>query len=225
MKRDGKMNKNYVLGLFFVAALGLGAYFAMFPKSSNLMGPSFGAANATTLGEADPSLVVDMVMGEEDAQITMTEYASYTCPHCRSFHQGAFQNLKADYIDTGKIRFTYREIYFDRFGLWGSIIARCGGQDKFFAISDLLFTKQSEWTKGSPAEIAGNLRRIGIAAGLSQDAVQACFSDGQKAKNLVAWDKENRNADGITSTPSFLINGTKYSNMSYAEFQKILDAQ
>tara|TARA_B100000780_G_scaffold84443_1_gene57781 strand:- start:2080 stop:2757 length:678 start_codon:yes stop_codon:yes gene_type:complete len=225
MKRDDKMKKNYVLGLFFVAALCLSAFFVMLPKSSSFMGPSFGAANATTVGEADPSLIVDMVMGREDAQITMTEYASYTCPHCRSFHQGAFQNLKADYIDTGKIRFTYREIYFDRYGLWGSIIARCGGQDKFFAISNLLYTKQSEWIKGSPAEIADNLRRIGITAGLSQDAVQVCFSDGQKAQNLVAWDKQNRNADDITSTPSFVINGTKYANMSYSEFQKILDAQ
>ena len=142
---------NYLLGLVFAAALGLGAYFVMAPQQNGLVGSSFGAANATTLGEADPSLVVDMVMGEEDAQITMTEYASYTCPHCRSFHQGAFQNLKTDYIDTGKVRLTYREIYFDRYGLWGSIIARCGGQNKFFAISDFLYTKQSEWTKGSPS--------------------------------------------------------------------------
>jgi len=166
-----------------------------------------------------------MVLGAEDAPITVIEYASFTCPHCRSFHQGAFKNLKADYIDKGKVRFTYREIYFDRWGLWGSIIARCGGKDKFFAISDLLYTKQSEWAKGTPAEIAGNLRRIGITAGLSQDAVQACFSDGQKAQNLVAWYEENRAADSITSTPSFVINGTKYANMPYEEFKKILDAQ
>tara|TARA_B110000208_G_scaffold83593_1_gene106155 strand:+ start:255 stop:914 length:660 start_codon:yes stop_codon:yes gene_type:complete len=219
------MKKNYVLGLVFVVALGLGAYFAMTPKPSDLIGPSFGVANATAVGGADTSAVVDMVMGAEDAPITMIEYASYTCPHCRSFHKGAFQNLKTDYIDTGKVRFTYREIYFDRYGLWGSIIARCAGQDRFFAISDLLYTKQSEWTKGSPAEIADNLRRIGIAAGLSQDAVQACFSDGQKAESLVAWFEENRAADDISSTPTFVINGIKYANMSYAEFQKILDAQ
>ena len=215
----------YVLGIVFVAALGFCTYLVMAPQQSGLVGPSFGAANATTAGEADTSAITDMVLGSEDAPITMIEYASYTCPHCRSFHQGAFKNLKADYIDKGKVRFTYREIYFDRYGLWGSIIARCGGQDKFFAISDLLYTKQSEWTKGTPAEIADNLRRIGITAGLSQDSVQACFSDGQKAQNLVAWYEENRAADGIASTPSFVINGTKYANMSYEEFKKILDAQ
>ena len=219
-------NKNkYLLGLVLVVALGIGVYFATSPQQSSLIGPGFGAANATTASEADTSAIIDMVLGAEDAPITVIEYASFTCPHCRSFHQGAFKNLKADYIDKGKVRFTYREIYFDRWGLWGSIIARCGGQDKFFAILDILYTKQSEWTKGTPAEIAGNLRRIGITAGLSQDAVQACFSDGQKAQNLVAWYEENRAVDSITSTPSFVINGTKYANMSYEEFKKILDAQ
>ena len=219
-------NKNkYLLGLVLVVSLGLGAYFVTLPQQSSLIGPGFGAANATTAAEANTSAIIDMVLGAKDAPITVIEYASFTCPHCRSFHQGAFKNLKADYIDKGKVRFTYREIYFDRWGLWGSIIARCGGQDKFFAISDLLYTKQSEWAKGTPAEIAGNLRRIGITAGLSQDAVQACFSDGQKAQNLVAWYEENRATDSITSTPSFVINGTKYANMSYEEFKKILDAQ
>jgi len=219
-------NKNrYLLGFVFAAAMGLSAYFVIAPQQNSSVGSSFGAANAATAGEADASTIVDMVLGAEDAPVTIIEYASYTCSHCRSFHQGAFKNLKADYIDKGKVRLTYREIYFDRYGLWGSIIARCGGQDKFFAISDLLYTKQSEWTKGTPAEIADNLRRIGITAGLSQDAVQACFSDGQKAQNLVAWYEENRAADGIDSTPSFVINGTKYANMPYEEFKKILDAQ
>ena len=189
------------------------------------MGPVFGAANAQVIGEIDTSKIKDMVLGAKDAPIKIIEYASYTCPHCRSFHQDSFKNLKVDYIDTNKVHFTYREIYFDRYGLWASIIARCGGQDKFFAISDLLYTKQKEWTQGSPAEIAANLRRIGITAGLSQDDVQACFTDGQKAQNLVAWFEENSKSDEITSTPSFLINGKKYANMPYLEFKQILDAQ
>jgi protein-disulfide isomerase len=166
-----------------------------------------------------------MTLGAKDAPIQMTEYASYTCPHCRTFHKDVFQKLKADYIDTGKLHFTYREIYFDRYGLWGSIIARCGGADKFFAITDLLYTKQSEWTKGTPAEIAENLRRIGLTAGLAQADVQSCFSDGEKAQNLVAWYEANRAEDEISSTPSFIINDVKYSNMPYAELQQILDAQ
>ena len=221
------MKKTYVIGLVFVVALGIGAYMvtAPTPAPSGLTAPSFGAANATETGEIDTSSVLEMTLGATDAPIQMTEYASYTCPHCRTFHKDVFQKLKADYIDKGKLQFTYREIYFDRYGLWGSIIARCGGADKFFAITDLLYAKQSEWTKGTPAEIAENLRRIGFTAGLSQDNVQSCFADGEKAQKLVAWYEANRAADEISSTPSFIINGVKYSNMPYSEMQQILDAQ
>jgi protein-disulfide isomerase len=219
------MNNKLLIGLALVISLSLGVYFVTTPKTAEQLGPVFGAASAQVVGEIDTSEIMDMVLGEEDSPIKVIEYASFTCPHCRSFHQDSFKNLKIDYIDTNKVHFTYREIYFDRYGLWASIIARCGGQDKFFAISDLLYTKQREWTQGSPAEIAANLRRIGITAGLSQDDVQACFTDGQKAQNLVAWYEENSKNDEVTSTPSFLINGKKYSNMSYTELKQILDAQ
>ncbi|WP_347821014.1 DsbA family protein [uncultured Planktomarina sp.] len=225
MKRDLEMKKTYVIGLAFILALGIGAYMVKAPTPSGLTAPGFGAANATEAGEIDTSSILEMTLGAEDAPIQMTEYASFTCPHCRTFHKDVFQKLKADYIDTDKLHFTYREIYFDRYGLWGSIVARCGGADKFFAISDLLYTKQAEWTKGTPAKIAENLRRIGITAGLSQKDVQSCFTDGEKAQNLVAWYEANQAEDEISSTPSFIINGAKYSNMSYAELQKILDAQ
>ena len=219
------MKKTYVIGLAFILALGIGAYMVKAPTPSGLTAPGFGAANATEAGEIDTSSILEMTLGAEDAPIQMTEYASFTCPHCRTFHKDVFQKLKADYIDTDKLHFTYREIYFDRYGLWGSIVARCGGADKFFAISELLYTKQAEWTKGTPAKIAENLRRIGITAGLSQKDVQSCFTDGEKAQNLVAWYEANQAEDEISSTPSFIINGAKYSNMSYAELQKILDAQ
>ena len=225
MKRDRKMNNKFILSLICIIGLGVGAYFVTTIKAPDQLGPNFGAANAQTVGETDISSIIDMTLGEADAPIKVVEYASFTCPHCRSFHEDAFGELKAEYIDTGIVHFTYREIYFDRYGLWGSIVARCGGQDKFFAISDLLYTKQAEWAKGTPAEIADNLRRIGMVAGLSQDAVEACFTDGQNAQNLVAWFEQNSKLDKITSTPSFLINGKKYSNMPYQEFKQILDAQ
>jgi len=121
------MKKTYVIGLVFVIALGIGAYTVKAPTPSGLTAPGFGAANATEAGEIDTSSILEMTLGAEDAAIQMTEYASYTCPHCRTFHKDVFQKLKADYIDTGKLRFTYREIYFDRYGLWGSIVNGVAG--------------------------------------------------------------------------------------------------
>ena len=111
------MKKTYAIGLVFVLALGIGAYMVQAPAPSGPTAPGFGAANATQAGEIDTSSILEMTLGAKNAPIQMTEYASYTCPHCRTFHKDVFQKLKADYIDTGKLQFTYREIYFDRYGL------------------------------------------------------------------------------------------------------------
>ena len=173
---------------------------------------------------ANDAQITEMTLGAEEAKVTVIEYASFTCPHCASFHKGPFQSLKADYIDTGKVRFVYRDVYFDRFGLWGAMVARCdGGRDKFFGISDMLYEKQREWTQGEPAAIADNLRRIGKLAGIEPDAVEACLNDRDKMQALVSWYQANAEADEINSTPSFIINGRKYSNMAYDDFKAILD--
>ena len=207
--------------LLLAALIIAGGAWLLIPQQNPQM-PQLGAANAQTV-EADPSAIADMVLGDEAATIEVIEYASFTCPHCRTFHEGPFKELKADYIDTGKIQFTYREVYFDRFGLWASMVARCGGEDRFFGITDLIYEQQREWTQGAPADIANNLRRIGLTAGLTNDELDACFSDGEKAQNLVAWYEANATADGVRSTPTFIIDGTSYSNMSMAEFRRILD--
>ncbi len=181
-------------------------------------------ATADTAASADPAAIPDMVLGNADAPVTVIEYASFTCPHCAAFHADQFQQLKADYIDTGKVRFVYREVYFDRFGLWASMIARCGGEQRFFGISDLLYDGQRDWIgEGDPATIAENLRRIGRTAGLDDTTLDACLADNAQAEALVAWFQENAEADAIDSTPTFVIDGTKHSNMSFDEMSAILD--
>lgn len=184
-----------------------------------------GDAGAETEAGATTSEVEveEMQLGNPDADVTVVEYASYTCPHCRDFHDTVFEELKENYIDTGKINFVYREVYFDRYGLWAAMVARCGGEDRYFGIADLLYEQQQDWVQGEPAEIAGNLRRIGKTAGLTDDQLDACLGDAAKAQTLVETYQANAEADEITSTPSFVIDGTKYSNMSYDEFAAILD--
>jgi len=187
-----------------------------------------GAANAQEAGaDIDTSSVMEMRMGDPDAPVTVIEYASYTCPHCGRFHDGPFKELKAGYIDSGKINFVYREVYFDRFGLWASAIARCSGAtESFFGITDRLYATQAEWSRaggGDPAAIADELRKIGRLAGLDGDAVEACMTDGEKLRTLVAWYQENAAADGVTSTPSFVINGKTYTNMDYPEMSRLID--
>ena len=214
-------------GVFAAVALAAGAYAVTGYNSQSRLpkNPLIGAAFAQE-AEVDTSTITEMVMGAEDAPVTMIEYASYTCPHCATFHNGVFKQLKEDYIDTGKVKFIYREVYFDRYGLWASMIARCAGPEKFFGINDLIFKGQSEWARaGGASEITDELRKIGRLAGLENDTLEACLQDGTKAQTLVSWYQENAEEHGIESTPSFILNGTKIENQSYAEFKALIDAE
>lgn len=185
-----------------------------------------GATALAQAAEVDTSTIVEMSLGDPDAPVTVVEYASFTCPHCATFHQSVFKDLKKDYIDTGKVHFIYREVYFDRYGLWASMVARCGGQERFFGIADMVYSTQSEWTAGGdPAAIVESLRRIGRTAGLSNEQLDACLSNADSAQTLVAWYQENAAADNVQSTPSFLIDGKPYSNMSLAEFSEAIDSK
>ena len=172
---------------------------------------------------ADTSDVIEMTLGADDAPVTLTEYASFTCPHCASFHKSVFKDLKADYIDTGKVKFIYRDVYFDQFGLWAALIARCE-PTRFFGISGMLYDQQREWIgDGNPAGIAERLRKIGLVAGLEQDQMEACLTDEAQARALVAWYQENATEDDITGTPTLLIDGKKHSNMTYDDLKVLLD--
>jgi protein-disulfide isomerase len=214
------LRRNLVLG--GIAATGLGAW-ALTRATSQLPADPLMAANAQT-ATADPSSIMDMVQGAAEAPVEIIEYASFTCPHCATFHANVYPQLKADYIDTGKVRFIYREVYFDRFGLWASMIARCGGEMRFFGMSSLIYENQRDWTaSGDPAVIVEELRKLAKTAGMTDAMLDECMNDAENAQNLVSWYQANAERDDVKSTPSFLIDGEKYSNMSFEEFKTILD--
>ncbi len=182
-----------------------------------------GAAQAQT-PDVDTSTVIEMVKGDADAPIEVIEYASYTCPHCASAHANLIPKLEENYIDTGKINLSTARSISTGFGLWASLIARCGGEEKFFGIIDLIYKGQQDWArKGSEAAVVDELRKIGRLAGMEGDQIEACLNDTDKIATLVAWFQKNASEHGINSTPSFVIDGKKYTNMSYDEFAEILD--
>lgn len=215
------MKKNMMLAIAAIFTLGVGGFML---SSNSQVGETTIAANAQSASDTDTSGIIDPFIGAEDAPVTIVEYASFTCPHCKSFHDNAFKQLKADYIDTGKVKFVFREVYFDRYGLWAGMVARCGGGDRYFGIVDLVFENQRSWTQGEPSQIAENLKKFGRLAGMDAETVEACMVDGEKAKALTAYYQENAGADGIRATPSFVINGTTHSNMSYDALKEIIDA-
>lgn len=187
--------------------------------------PFFGAAFAQSAADVDTSGVVDMAQGDPDAPVTLIEYASFTCPHCASFHAGPYKQLKEEFIDTGKINFVYREVFFDRPGLWAAIVARCGdgAENRYFGIADLLYERQREWTSGAPEQVVGQLRTIGKTAGLTDAQLDSCFTDADGAEALYAYYLQNAEADGVDSTPTFMINGVKHRNMPYEDMKALLD--
>lgn len=176
--------------------------------------------------EAPAIAVEDYGIGALDAPVQIVEYLSFTCPHCEHFHADVYPKLKADYIDTGKARLTYHEVYFDRYGLWAAMMARCGGEMRYFGITDILYDTQKDWAASDdPAVVVESLKKIGRTAGMDDATLDACMNDGDMANALVAHFEANMKADGIEGTPTFLINGTKHSNMTYEDMKALIDAE
>ncbi len=199
------------------------AMIALAAAATAAMTPALAQETTTATSTAAPG---DFSLGSPDAKVKLVEYASFTCPHCAHFHETVFGQLKKDYIDTGKVRFTLREVYFDRYGLWAALIARCGGEMKYFGVHDMLFAKQTEWAASEdPAQVVENLKTIGRAAGLEDAAMDACLNDTANAEALIKQFQTNFEADGVEGTPTIFINGTKYSNMAYEDLKAILEAE
>lgn len=218
------MNTKLFYSAIFAVALAIGTYFAIGSGTTPATTSFDLAAQAQTVEDVDTSGIVEMTLGQEDAPLTVIEYASFTCPHCANFHANVFPSLKKDYIDTGKIKFVYREIYFDRPGLWAGMIARCAGPVRYFGISDMIYDEQTEWLASRELPtIAQDLRKLAVRAGIDGEKVDACMQDSAKAEALYALFLKNSKADDINSTPSFIIGGEKYSNMNYADFSAVLD--
>jgi protein-disulfide isomerase len=167
----------------------------------------------------------EMILGDVNAPVTIVEYASFTCPHCKDFHLENFLKLKKEYINTGKVKFIFREVYFDKYGLWAGMVARCGGSKSYFGLIDMIFEKQSEWVTGEVAEVVDKLKRIGKTSGLTNEDLEVCLQDTANARALVEAYRVNSVEDNIQSTPSFVINGKLHSNMDYDDLVSIINKE
>lgn len=155
---------------------------------------------------------VEMVLGAEDAPVTVIEYASVTCPGCAAFHQSIFPEIKRDYIDTGKVRFVFREFPTPPQGLSyvGSVLARCaaekGGEDAYFLVLNTLFQTQRTWI-GENAQ--AELKKIAAQAGMDEAAFDACLQRQDLVDLINDNVEEGSEKYGINATPSFVLNGEK----------------
>src|SRR5262245_6596735 len=172
--------------------------------------PAQGAAPSAPISSEEllqPGPLGEMSMGPDNAQVTIVEYASMTCPHCAHFHEQTLPELKKRYIDTGKVRFIFREFPFDPLAAGAFMLARCAEKDKYFPMIDALFSQQTTWAVQKPIE---PLFAIAKQAGYTKETFEACLAN-QKVLEGIEWVR-SRGAQkfGVDSTPTFFINGTRH---------------
>jgi protein-disulfide isomerase len=170
---------------------------------------------------AKPVSLPDMALGPASAAVTITEFASMTCPHCAAFNKDVFPTIKSEYVDPGKVRYVFREFPLDIKAAAGSMLARCIAKDdagKYFAVIDMLFKQQNDWAMKNTAD---TLTRIGKQAGLSQETVEACLKDQALLDKIAADQKYASEVLKVDSTPTFFINGERIKGeASFEEFDK-----
>lgn len=181
---------------------------------------SSGSADMAKLLE--PGSLPDKVMGEENAPVTIVEFASMTCPHCAAFHAQTLPAIKEKYIDTGKVRMIFREFPFDPRAEAAFMLARCS-DDNYFPMVDTLFKQQENWARAEDA--AGALLQLARMAGFSQESFQACLTDQKLLDDIRAVRTRGAEEFGVDSTPTFFINGNKYAgSMSVDEMSAVIDS-
>ena len=191
------------------------------------------AAGAVLAGGVAPTLAArawadetyaigDMVLGAAEAPVTIIEYASMTCPHCADFHNNTFPDLKAAYIDTGKVRLIYREFPLDPLALRAAMLARCAGPKLFFAFIEVLFQKQSAWARADDPIAA--LAKLGRIGGIGRQRFDMCMSDQELATSILKTRLDGSQELEVDSTPTFIINGKRHrTSMDFEQFQRILE--
>jgi len=169
---------------------------------------------------AQPAALPDMALGPADAPVTIVEYASLTCPHCAYFNKEVFPRIKSAYVDTGKIRYVFREFPRDIKDAAGAMLARGIARDdcgKYFAIIDILFRQQDALLE----QTTETLNRVGKQAGLSQQAIEACLKDQALLDKLTAGRKFAIEVLKIPGTPAFFVNGAMIKGVpSFEELEK-----
>jgi protein-disulfide isomerase len=200
------INRRHLLAGAAAAALlaagGAGYYFWSRP----------GAAVAQPSGGGDvpmaelllPGPLGDQVMGAADAPVTIVEYASMTCPHCAKFHETTYPEMKKKYVDTGKVRFIFREFPLEPLAAAGAMLARCAGSDKYFPMIEALFAAQKDWAVQKPLQ---PLFAIARQAGFTQQSFDECLANQEVLSGIEASRTRASSKFNVTSTPTFFING------------------
>lgn len=194
------------------------------PSSGGAPPPSQTGPQAEAQFGSVPLRETDFVLGDGEAPITVIKYASMTCPHCAAFHAATAADLKRAHIPQGRVRYVHRHFPLDQAAMAAAILLHCGTgtQDRFFALLDILYAEQGDWTgSGDPVDA---LRGIAARTGLNADEFGACLSDQSLSRRIQTERDEGAETYGVRATPTLLINGARYSgNLTTRQLDTIID--
>ena len=165
----------------------------------------------------------DYVLGNREAKVTVIEYASLTCPHCAALNNNVLPRIKQEYVDTGKVRYVYRDFPLDQVALQASILARCVGPERFFGFIDALFSSQNSWAHTTDPVRA--LEQVGKLGGVTPEKFEQCRNDEDLKNKVLQQRLTGDQKFQVNATPTLLVDGDRFSRgLSYDEFKAILDA-
>jgi protein-disulfide isomerase len=178
-----------------------------------------------------PGALPEMSLGKEDAKVTIVEYMSMTCPHCAHFHNTTFDEIRKKYVDTGKARFVIREFPFDPRAAAAFMLARCNPSkpddlstpEQYFPMVSMLFKQQQTWAAAEDGRAA--LLQMSKLAGFSEDSFTKCLTNQKLLDEVNATRERGSKEFGVNATPTFLINGKRYSgDMSVDTLSALIDS-
>jgi protein-disulfide isomerase len=178
-----------------------------------------------------PGELPEMALGKEDAPVTIVEYMSMTCPHCAHFHTTTFDEIKKKYVDTGKVRFIIREFPFDPRAAAAFMLARCNAAkpeelstaEQYFPMVSMLFKQQQTWAAADDGRAA--LLQMSKLAGFTEDSFTKCLTNQKLLDQVNATRERGSKEFGVNATPTFLINGKRYSgDMSVDTMSALIDS-
>ena len=176
------------------------------------------AQNPSPAELMEPGPLGDMSLGSETAPVTIIEYASMTCPHCAHFHETTYPELKTKYIDTGKVRFIFREFPLDQVAAAAFMLARCGSKERYFPMIETLFQQQKTWVVQRPIQ---PLMAISKQSGLSEQGFNECLKNQQVLDGIENVRERASQKFKVESTPTFFINGKMFrGSLTIADIEK-----
>jgi protein-disulfide isomerase len=205
----GRSNKVGLIAICALVAAALIGGYVYFVRNAE-RGPNGPKKDPDIAELMKPGPLPDMSLGSADAPNVIVEYASMTCPHCAQFDKVVFPELKSKYIDTGKARLIFREFPLDGLAARASMLARCAGPDRYFAMIDVMFQTQPNWVVEGP-EALDHLLQLARQAGIPKEKFDACLADKDLFQKIVDERQRANEVFQVDSTPTFFVNGKRMS--------------